>query len=524
MDQQTTQHQPKLTPLQTFVQQFEQIEQVEEKLSTCIEFMRAALSKEQSPDFKGFWEVRKICFPLFKEPLSSHIRSEMWNQYIELTREGRQLKNMLDEESSFAVEQIDLAIAALEKEVEDPQSVSLKMPKQPKALDGRFSLYENLQKELAGLNVFATRINALRKELIKTEMRIRHKNKFFQRLSVLGDRIFPRRKELIKELSETFTGDVETFMEAHFSEKNFCEENARRSVFFFREEIKSLQALAKHLTINTQAFTSTRHQLSECWDMLRGLEKELKKEHVHLKQKSHENTTEALEQIKKITDRFTEGELPYSEGLNELKEVAHWMRKVELTKGDVHQLKEALKEARAPMEALLDEELREQKERADEVERERKEKVEAFKNKLTALQEEIKTETIEALQGKLEAIKSAFITLSMTKAERQIFDRMIKDLREQMIDKEEAAILALPDDAKEQLDALQAMLVQRLEKRKEVKKQIEEFRQVIGGSNLDFESAMKYNELMVLEKKSLEKTDLSIMEIEKKIKDIKNQN
>lgn len=517
MDQISTE---KPKPLQTFLEKVESIESIEEKLPACIEFMQVALSQNASPDFKGFWHVRKLCFPYFKESLPGQLRADMWNLYVELTKEGRRLKNILDQESSFAASQIDLAIEALEKEVEDPQPISLKMPKQPKALEGRYDFYEVRQKELGKLNVFASRINSLRKELIKIDMRVRHKNKFFTRLSALGDLIFPRRKELIKDLSESFLDDVNVFTDAHFSEANFNEERICRLVFFYREEIKGLQALAKVLTINTHAFTQTRQSLSECWDMLRGMEKELKKEHAHHKQKSNENKAEVIVKIEEIKSRFENKEIAFAEGLQQLKEVNQWMREVELVKADVHELREALTVARAPMEAIQEAEIQEARDKEMALEKERKQRVERF---VELLDEGVAEKTLEDAKKYFENLQSELSNLSMTKAEKQMIDRKIRILKDQIADKEEEAILALPDDAREQLSSLQKMFDERQLRRKEIKGQIEEYRKVLGGSNLDFEKAMKYNELMASEKEVLTKCDASVVEIEKKIREIKNR-
>ncbi len=523
MDKAQTEPQQKHSPLQTFLDGIQTIKGVEEKLKACIDYMQNALSQHLSPDFKGFWHVRKLCFPFFKEQLSGQVRADMWAFYVDLTKEGRRLKNLLDEESSFAATQIDLAIVALEQEVGGPKAVSLKMPKQPKALEGRYTFYETHQQELCGLNVFASRINALRKELVKTEMRIRQKNKFFTRLSALGDVIFPRRKDLIKEISETFLRDVEEFTESHFSAHTFSEEKARRLVFFYREEIKGLQALAKMLTINTHAFTTTRQSLSECWDMLRGMEKELKKEHAHQKQKSQENKEAVLERMAQIASKFENKEISCLEGLSELQQINQWMREVELTRGDVHELKAVLLSTRQPLEIDRDKHEQKVKDKEAEIEQERKDRIEEFNQKLDRISSQVAEISVEELKEGVEACRTTLNSLSITKTERQLFDRKMREIRDLVVDKEEIAVLSLSDAAREQLGTLQNMLEQRQLRRKEIKGQIEEYRRTIGGSNLDFEKAMKYNELMAVEKESLEKTDASIVEIEKKIKEVKNQ-
>ncbi len=531
MSQSITEEQepPKITT-GDFLKQLEGISEVEEKLRASISFMRDSFAQKGAPNFKGFWEVRKLCLPLFKEPLSGPVRTQLWADYIELTREGRRLKTMLDEETAFAVEQIDLAITSLENEVkafhEDVEAVVINAPHidfpgESDTLRERYSYYERLQKRLNILNVNASRINSLRKELIRTEMRIRQKNQFFQRLSRLGDLVFPVRKELIHEVSEAFIKDVASFVDAYFSPENFSPEEMRRSVFFFREEIKILQATAKVLTLNTHAFSNTRDQLSHAWDQLKGMEKELKKEFAHQKVKSAENTAQVKERIEAYKVDFAAGKYSMEEGYQELDAIALWMREVELTRNDVLFLKDMLVNARDPMEAKRTEEEELRRQKQAEFEQARRDKVELFKQTVDALLERVESEAIEVLLAELEECRKTFSTISIMKLERQQLERKLKEIRDQIADKQQRALLDLSDDDRATLENLKSILSQRKERRKEVKAQIEEYRKICGGSGLDFEKAMRTQELMNNEKELLSKLDEGIAEIETKISGLK---
>ncbi|MCC5831439.1 MAG: hypothetical protein JJU12_00145 [Chlamydiales bacterium] len=513
-----------------FLKKLEEISDIEEKLRASISFMRDALAQNGTANFKGFWEVRKLCLPLFKEPLAGPVRAQLWADYIELTREGRRLKNLLDEETAFAVEQIDLAVVSLEKEVDafhqDPEKALSEVPdfeflKEPAALEERSSLYKHLQKQLNALNVYASRINSLRKELIRTEMRIRQKNQFFQRLSHLGDRVFPQRKDLIQQVSESFFEDVERFVSAHFSDENFSQEQARRSLFFFREEIKNLQATAKMLTLNTYTFSKTREQLSGCWDKLKGMERELKKEFANQKQKSSENTAQVQEKIKAFESDYVEGKYSIEEGCKELDAIAKWMREIELTRSDVLHLKDLLAKAREPLEAKQTEEEAARRQKQAAFEEARREKVEQFKQEIDSLSQKIVSEDVNTLLAQLEECRKTFSSISMLKVERQQIERKLKTIRDQIAEKQEQALLALSDDDRETLDNLKEILSQRKERRKEIKAQIEEYRKISGGSDLDFEKAMRTQELMNSEKELLSQIDESISQIEKKISRLK---
>ena len=103
--------------IENFLKNLETLPSAEEKLEDVRLLYERGASPRGDSHFKGFWEVRKLCVPLFKEEMTPAVRTQLWEEYIELTREGRRLKNMLDEETAFAVEQIDLAITALEDEV-----------------------------------------------------------------------------------------------------------------------------------------------------------------------------------------------------------------------------------------------------------------------------------------------------------------------------------------------------------------------------------------------------------------------
>lgn len=518
-----------LEALPVFLKKLEETSSHEDKVSMAITYMRQALSQNGLPNFKGFWEVRKLCLPLFKDLPVGPTRTHFWEEYIELTREGRRLKNLLDEETAFAVEQIEIAIKALEDEIQGfhthrddilEKTPDVDFPVQTKTLEKHFSKYQQAQKQLNLLNAYASRINALRKELIKTEMRIRQKNKFFERLSSLGDLVFPARKDLIKEISDLFVGDVTFFVDGNFSPQTFNYDKIRRSVFFFREEIKNLQSIAKILTLNTHAFTVTREQLSHCWDQLKGMEKELKKEFSVQRQKSSENVELVKAKILEISTQLKEESLSTEEASKQLDDVSRWMRDLELTHHDVKALKEELRVARQPIEDLKEKAEQARKQKDLEFEQKRQKQVEDFKLKLESLKENVHLPSAEEL---LVECKKELSSLPLTKGEKHLIERSLKTIREQIEERKEQTLLELPDDVKAALQNLADILDQRKKRRQEIKTQIEDYRKIIGGSNLDFEKAIEFNELMAIEKERLEKIDDGIREIELKIKELKKK-
>src|SRR3989344_8289333 len=100
-----------------FMQSVASLATPEEKIALGLTFMRQSISQEGSPRFREFWEARKVVLAFFKENLGAVIRSKLWEEYVELTVEARRLKEILEEQSSFAIEQIDLAIQAIESDL-----------------------------------------------------------------------------------------------------------------------------------------------------------------------------------------------------------------------------------------------------------------------------------------------------------------------------------------------------------------------------------------------------------------------
>lgn len=438
------------SPFQEFLTLLEKESSAERKLRLALDFMRESLSQSSTPRFKDFWEAKRVALPLFKENLSPKARSLLWAEYHELSNEARRIKEILDDQSSFAVEQIDLALKAVEEELEHYQErieemPELFFPRECRTLSSKRDLYSGLQRELTLLGTLAMRIQALRKELMKTEMRIRDKNKLFSRLSAAGDKVFPRRKELIQNISDEFKLDVENFVLAHFGEG----EQSGAPSFALREEIKMMQAFAKELTLNTAVFTETRLKLSSCWDKLKEEEGERKKE------------------------------------IAEKREIVKQEREKELAK-----------------------------------ERAFREKINLVKSGLQTLLDSTNELDSEQIAEKSEALKQEYAALTLSKIERQLFDRLFKQIKDLIAEKKGKALLSLSKDDLDAIEKLEALLEETRVERQEIKGLLEQYRKTLGGSNLDFEKAMTMQEMMESEKERLEKTDAAIIEIEEKINEI----
>lgn len=502
---------------EVFLTELEALSDHEEKLRHVVDFMVAALAtKHGAPYFKGFWDARTIALQLFKENINPLVRGELWNKYAELSKEARRLKETLDEQSAFAAEQIEIAIKAIENEQENPSEAleifENDLLSQNQTLSSNSTYYEQIQHELNLLNAHASRITALRKELIRIEMRVRQKNKFFQRLSTLGDTTFPRRKELIKELSQRFVADIDTFVQRYFSNEEYKE-----AVFFLREEIKVLQAIAKYLTLNTQAFTYTRMRLSECWDKLKNCDKERKRQRAQHKALFKENAEPLHQKLTEIEQQMQTGELPAEAAHNALDDVFSQMRQVELGRDEIKALRDRITTIREPLveQAKLEEQQR--IEQIQEKEKLKKLKFLSLKNDLTALLAELEQYDANQLSAKRDEFILRISEVSVSKLEKQELDRLLKSVKEALVEKKESEVLALSDDDRQAIEQLREVLQQRKERRQEIKKQIEQLRKGSGNSGLDFEQAMNFNSQMTAEKERLDKISEGISEIERAI-------
>lgn len=276
-----------------FLTLLEQQDEIPGKLRVCLDFMKLSLSEEKTPVFHDFCQAKHLCLELFQNQIPQRVRASFWKEYLELSEEMEQLKEMFDEQASFSQKQLQLALQDLEKDLtsfekKPPQMGAIAFPNRCKTLAEKRSFYLTNQNHLNLLNAFATRIQSLRRELITTQMSMRQKNQLFQTLSRTGDRLFPKRKELIQTLSQTFQKDVEQFL---------SQIDLAHCVFFpLKEEIKSLQSFAKILTLNSATFRETRKKLSLLWH-------EIKKREHH-KSPSKEKETFQMEDQKLFFEKI----------------------------------------------------------------------------------------------------------------------------------------------------------------------------------------------------------------------------
>ncbi len=466
----------------TFKEFFEKVKEVEEKIAKILEFMKAILADIEGGSFKDFWDAKKLIGPLFKEKMNPVKRNHLWSEYTQIGDEARRIKEIKDEQSAFSIEQIELAIDGLEADIGHydrliEQIPHLEFPSGLKELSLNEGEYNIAQRELQLLKTLISRLDALRKEVLSTDMRISHKNKILKRLSKLGDEVFPKRKELIKKLSDSFISDVEAFVKDQFPEG---EEKFGAPYYVIRDEIKSFQGLAKLLTLNTQAFTKSRKALSECWDKIREKEKERRSE-MGERSEEHKKNFEALIPKVEAFEAFCAKEENHirTKVLEQSNTLQDEMKECALNRDQVKILKDRIQNARANALDHVEAKVEKKKHTA-------KKGINELKEKLIHLIENESSTSLEDLEKGEEELKKAYEKLNLTPLEIHLFERQFADLKSFILNKKESVISS---------DALEELYEERAAHLEVIKGQTEEYRKEMGGSSLDFEKAMTYREL-----------------------------
>lgn len=515
---------PSCESMDSFEQMVAERGSVEEKIVFALEQMESLLKNaDQSSDLKLFWSVRKFCLPLFQQMGDPVQRASLWGRYTELTREGRHLKILQDEEGAFLVGQIELAISCLESDVND---FFVKTEKEEIAKEDRAALeiqslaahkdfYLSTHADLRWLSSFSSKIINLRKELMNMSMRMRLKSQFFQKLSVLGNKVFPRRKELTEQVSELFAQDVDAFVEKYFAKAS--RESLKKTVFFLRKEIKRLQQAAKYLAISSSVFSSTRLRLSQCWDQLKGLEKEIRQEQSRLAAASAEN-------VKKVQERLDQVEALLQENAEiqkirkEIEEISKQIRGLSLVHDDVVLVKGRIQTLLGQIrerESVAEKEKKEQQAKAEQA---RAEAIQALEDEVQRFCESCKEgELLEGSKERCQELKEAVKKMAHLPYSKKVaLDNQINAAQRSILQRMEEQMLACPD-AKEKVLNMRQVLEQRMLRRKELKAKLECDKKLLGGSGLDFDRALQYSAMVEEDRRALEDLDAAIIELKKQI-------
>ncbi|WP_213358339.1 hypothetical protein [Chlamydiifrater phoenicopteri] len=511
---------------ESVVQTLNSIDSLKDKLTYGIEVMRKLLSNTASIDWKIFWDVRKICLPLFHDLSDSVMRASLWKEYVELTKEARHLKICQEEESSFTISQIDLAITSLESDIKSfceggaQFSVDEKdfaIFSETKSLSGHFSFYKEKYVRSIWLGSFAARIAGLRRELSEVPIRVKAKSEFFRRLFALGNVIFPMRKSITGEVSDLFSEDVAAFVQQHFK-KGASRDSFKRSLFALRREIKSLQSAAKLLAVNSEIFSSTRLQLSECWNSLKGLEKEIRQEQGELKQASVKYVKEVEDELAKIVADVESGVSAIQSG-KELDRISRKMRSASLVYSDVQLLKAKIKEVYEKIQSQREKEEKANEEAKERILLEQKESLRKFIDGVKSFREKVRSEgeAFSAYEESLDELRKMFSKMDfLSQSEALALEKDLSDCEEEFQIFQEERLLQ-DESLEDSVGKLAAVMDLKENRRKQLKQALEGWKKLVGGSGLSFEQAIHYGSLIQEGKEKLAKLEGEISSLKQKM-------
>ena len=482
-----------------FLEELAALSTPDEKLEHVVAFMQTALEGGGGHQFREFWEARRLCLDLFQLPINPTVRVHLWTRYNELCHEAKRVKELFEEQSTFVTEQIEKAIEAIATDFSELESKLSFMPQIEafmgcKTIAPNLDRYQILQHELDYLNSFATRITSLRKEVVKTDMKHKHKTRLLSRLWALGDAVFPRRKQVIAEVSTLFMEDVNAFIQS-----TFVSELKMHELFSAREEIQHLQGVAKLLTLSTDAFNTTRLRLSECWDSIKTVLTERKKERAEQKESFKKHKDELFGEIDRVKAGIEEKSLNAAQAHRSLQQISSKMRSLPLAHQDVRLVREHIEE----VEGLLSQ-AEEKKPIVQEHKSGRWKELVVQAEKLSESAEDIAT-----LEVALKNLEHEASGENVTKSERLELDHALSGVRGTIERLHEAHIV--PSLSEEEIVAELSRLEQM---RNDVRAQLETWRKASGGSGCDFSEALRYTELIEDERARLDRIDGLVARLE----------
>jgi len=449
----------------------------EQKLDYLLSFMQETLEERGALHFREFWEARSLVLELFKAHLHPTDRMRLWTRYSELCQEAKQLKELFEEESSYITEQIEKAIEAVEKEMD-----KFEQHFSEESIKGD-DIYNHLQDRLIHLNSCAARLSSLKKEITRSDIHPKHRHRILDRLRKIGDRVYPKRKEYVDQVSARFLEEVDLFIQ-----KTFVDELSMHQLLKVRDRIKQLQKLAKQLTLSTKAFTKTRVQLNECWEGVKRALQEHKRVQHEQEKTFRVNRDELFSEIEQLQKEYEEGKVHESQAKKVLHRISARMRNLSLAHKDVKAIKEKVRSF---------EESFGQKEKkvvlAPDLRGKHKEKLLDRVRKLLEENGDL-FELFEKLVDDADKIE-------LTSMQRVELDQELVKVRDRI---EEKAIRA----SKEETYSLLKRIWE------SSKDQLEIWRKVKGASSHDFTLEMAYSELIEQERDRLGRIELKMEEIE----------
>ncbi len=456
-----------------YVKELSKLEPVEDRISKMLGYMKLQLSHGEIHPLSRFWKMRKFCLDHFKCTISVSQRLKLWKDYCTVIEEIVKLKQIIDEKSAFEREQIEEALLSIASDLEQMDELVEKEPEVsvPKCqcVQKHANFYKTTQKELGVYSSYAKRLNALKKEILALDISFKKKQEILDQIHSLADRVFPKKRDLLNLMSKTYTTDIQNFVRANFSSGDF-----KTPIFQLKEQIKQLQNFAKVISLNVEAFSKTREQLSDCWDNIKLFEKRQKKDKEERKELSNKKFSSLQEKIVKLKEG--KEALATAQFNTEIKILNSSIHKEDLLKFQRKQLLDEI--ILIDENGVRDESLNSQNSPAHET-----------GGQLRKILEQVKGWDYQTIDSKLKSILNEYDSSNVSDAQHIKIERNIYALYEALSEK-------LMEEIKDRID-FEEISTQIENFKKAMKKNIDGYRKVLNTSNQSIEKAIVFNELLV---------------------------
>lgn len=178
-----------MSQLATQIQEFEDLQKFLTEMKSFIE-------SKQHADWSQFNRAKKMFLDSFKVIETKPEKQKIWKDFTDVADQARAIRKVQEEEGEFAAEMIAKALDALDQEF-----LSLKQTSAHHALFQKVPGFKKVSQQMSlslsrqkFLSTKADQIQSLRDELSKTGMRLSIKGRLFDRLSNIGDKVFPEKK------------------------------------------------------------------------------------------------------------------------------------------------------------------------------------------------------------------------------------------------------------------------------------------------------------------------------------------
>ncbi len=460
-----------------------------EKTLHALQFMEKWLNEPKAPFFKGFWAAKDRAFEQLKlitnEP-------ELWARYKELTDEFSKVKALVQEQSRFTMEQVELALEALKAKIAQPIAAHEIQEKDALTTSDVEEL-ERLEGTTRTTKGFIDQLMALRNEVVKSPGIFKNKTKLITELNALIDQLLPVRKEAQNALCNHLTGIVTQFEQKPKS----------GPAHHLLKQVKSLQALLKELTLHPKTFQEARKILSRCWEKSKA-DQDAFKQAQSEKRKSDEAMVaqfkQRLEEIKASIEKLSP-----DQAKDHSRNLKQQVKRFYLPPKEAQAL---FDEVDAILDPVFEKEVAVRRKTVDALERTETSRKGQIHQLQTLLDTAAQCAVAEEIQTHLDQASNLLKGLQLSLEERVLLEPLYKSLSDKML--ENCLKTATGEERK-------ALLYRFYQERSRAQSALEELKRLANVTSQDFHQALLNHQLAEMETLRLKGLEEIIEELEEEL-------